>query len=153
MAINNGNLETVRDHAGNLLAIVLYGWRAAPGIRFFTEPDCSMQLGCMLRPAGYRVEAHVHREIPRTVTHTAEVLFVRKGSLRVEFYGAELQDLSSRVLRAGDVVLLLAGGHGLEVIEEAELWEVKQGPYMGKEADKIGLTGAVTTDVAAVSAT
>ena len=35
----------------------------------------------------------------------------------------------SKLLSKGDVVLLAFGGHGFEILEEAEIIEVKQGPY------------------------
>ena len=44
--------------------------------------------------------------------------------------------LESRILYQGDVVLLAYGGHGLEMLEDSEMIEVKQGPYAG-EMDKI----------------
>lgn len=40
------------------------------------------------------------------------------------------------MLHAGDVILLASGGHGFEIIEAAEIIEVKQGPYLGDE-DKV----------------
>lgn len=48
--------------------------------------------------------------------------------------------LESRVLVAGDVILLATGGHGFEMLEPSELIEVKQGPYPGDE-DKTRFEG------------
>src|SRR6185369_5395734 len=67
--------------------------------------------------------------------YTQEVLFIRRGRLRVDFYDETKQYLSSRILEAGDVILLIQGGHGFEVLEDLEMFEVKQGPYVG-EVDK-----------------
>ncbi len=53
----------------------------------------------------------------------------------MDFYNDEQQYLESRVLEAGDVILLVTGGHGFEVLEEVEMIEVKQGHYVG-ERDK-----------------
>ena len=47
--------------------------------------------------------------------------------------------LESRILESGDVILLIKGGHGFEVLEDLEMFEVKQGPYAG-DADKIKFT-------------
>jgi hypothetical protein len=58
---------------------------------------------------------------------------MKRGRLRVDFYDDDQKYVESRVLEAGDVILLVQGGHGFEVLEEAEFFEVKQGPY--KEAD------------------
>ncbi len=37
----------------------------------------------------------------------------------------------SSLLYQGDVILLAYGGHGFEILEDAEMIEVKQGPYAG----------------------
>jgi len=106
-----------------------------PGIHFFTPGEFSQQLGYMRHPAGHMIEPHIHNEVHRSVHFTREVLFVRRGRLRVDFYTDEGDYLESRELQGGDVILLAAGGHGFEVLEEIEMIEVKQGPYIG-DADK-----------------
>lgn len=45
-------------------------------------------------------------------------------------------------MEAGYVILLASGGHGFEVLEDLEVFEVKQGPYMG-EMDKTRFDGKV----------
>jgi mannose-6-phosphate isomerase-like protein (cupin superfamily) len=101
------------------------------GVHFFTPSDYSQQLGYMRHPAGHVIEAHVHNSVPRAVHFTREALFLRRGRLRVDFYTDSGQYFESRELGAGDVILLAAGGHGFEVLEEVEMIEVKQGPYSG----------------------
>ena len=93
----------------------------------------------MRHPAGKLIAPHVHNPAPREVIYTQEVLFIKKGKLRVDFYDSEQNYLESRILEAGDVILLIAGGHGFEVLEEVEMFEVKQGPYVG-EQDKTRFT-------------
>ena len=100
----------------------------------------SQQLAFMRHPTGKLIEPHVHNPVPRQVQFTQETLFIRKGKLRVDFYDPERQYLESRILRAGDVILLIQGGHGFEVLEEIEMIEVKQGPYVGEE-DKTRFIG------------
>jgi len=89
----------------------------------------------MRRPRGHLIPAHRHNEVTRQVGTTQEVLFIRSGRVRVDLYSLPDVYLTSRVLEAGDFILLSAGGHGLEMLEESEIVEVKQGPYAG-EADK-----------------
>ena len=90
----------------------------------------------MRRPKGYSIAPHEHNLLPRTIEWTQEVLFVRSGKVRLDLYApADRAYLQSRVLSAGDVVLLAHGGHGLAMLEESEIIEVKQGPYI-VEADK-----------------
>ncbi len=113
---------------------------AAPGVHFFTPNEFSQQLGFMRHPAGKVIEAHVHNPAPRTVAYTQETLFIRRGRLRVDFYDNDQAWLESRELRGGDVILLIQGGHGFEVLEDLEMFEVKQGPYAGDE-DKTRFDG------------
>jgi mannose-6-phosphate isomerase-like protein (cupin superfamily) len=81
----------------------------------------------------------VHKKVQREVHFTQETLFIRKGKLKVDFYSVDQEYLESRILESGDVILLIKGGHGFEVLEDLEMFEVKQGPYAG-DADKIKFT-------------
>jgi mannose-6-phosphate isomerase-like protein (cupin superfamily) len=128
-------IEQIRD-GEKILAIVIPAAYSADGIRFFTPDDYSQQLAFIGHPAGKVIPPHVHNSVLREVTYTQEVLFVRKGKVRIDFYDDGRRFLRSRVLGAGDAILLVSGGHGLEVIEAAEMIEVKQGPYLG-DRDKI----------------
>jgi mannose-6-phosphate isomerase-like protein (cupin superfamily) len=69
----------------------------------------------------------------RAVEYTKEVLLVRSGRVRVDFYSDDQAYLESTVLQAGDLILLAYGGHGFEMLEPTEMIEVKQGPYAGEQ--------------------
>ena len=119
-----------------ILAIIIRAKYHKEGISFFTPGDFSQQLGYMNRPKGYIIDPHVHNVVERKVTLTQEVLYVKSGKVRVDFYNDEQQYLESRIVVTGDVILLAAGGHGFEMLEDAEMIEIKQGPYCGDE-DKV----------------
>lgn len=123
------------EHAGVELAMILRASFHREGIEFFTPDSHTLQLGYMNRSAGYMIPPHVHNPVAREVHYTKEVLFIRRGRLRVDFYDVECSYLESTILEAGDVVLLAFGGHGFEMLEPTEIIEVKQGPYAGG-ADK-----------------
>lgn len=106
------------------------------GIHFCTPDDFSQQLAYMKRPKEYIVKPHIHNAIKREVQFTKEVLFIKSGKVRVDFYNDDKEYLQSTVLEKGDVILLAYGGHGFEMLEESEIIEVKQGPYAG-EMDKV----------------
>ena len=138
-------IENIVD-GGQLLAIILTHDHDASGIQFFTPDDFSQQLAYMHHPAGKVIEPHVHNPVRREVHYTQEVLFIKRGKLRVDFYTEHQAYLSSRVLVGGDVLLLATGGHGFEVLEEIEMIEVKQGPYAGA-LDKTRFTGVSATSI------
>jgi mannose-6-phosphate isomerase-like protein (cupin superfamily) len=125
---------------GNEFAIIVRSGFSQPGIHFFTPNDFSQQLGYMRHPAGHVIEPHIHNQVHRSVHFTREVLLLRRGRLRVDFYSDYGDYLESRELQAGDVILLAAGGHGFQALEEIEMIEVKQGPYIG-EGDKTRIKG------------
>ncbi len=140
-------VEEITYH-NELLALIVSRDFNNPGIHFFTPNELSQQLAYMRHPVGKVIQPHVHNPVTRKVQYTQEVLFIKKGKLRVDFYNKEQEYLESRILESGDVILLVAGGHGFEVLEEIEMIEVKQGPYVG-EHDKTRIPG-ITADQAKI---
>jgi mannose-6-phosphate isomerase-like protein (cupin superfamily) len=118
-----------------VLAIIVRRNFDKDGVSFFTPDEFSQQLAFMKHPTGKVIPPHIHNQVQRTVLYTKEVLFIRKGRLKVDFYDSDKQYKESTILVAGDVILLAGGGHGFEVLEDVEMIEVKQGPYAG-ENDK-----------------
>jgi hypothetical protein len=124
------------------LGIILRNNYKQDGISFFTPNDFSQQLAYMNRPAGYVIPPHVHNPVSRQIQFTKEVLFIKSGIVRVDFYSDNRDYLESRILTQGDVLLLVFGGHGFEMLEDSEIIEVKQGPYAG-DADKTRFSPAL----------
>jgi len=123
-----------------LLAVIIRSEYKKEGIEFFTPAEFSQQLAYMNRPAGYKISPHVHNKIQREVFYTQEVLFVRKGKVKVDFYNEQQNCVDTRTLGTGDIILLASGGHGFEMLEQTEIIEVKQGPFAG-EQDKTRFEG------------
>lgn len=116
-----------------LLALIIRAGYKAEGLHFFTPNDFSQQLAYMNHPAGKKIAPHSHNPVPRQVRYTQEVLFIRRGRVKVDFYDDERKHLEARILESGDVILLASGGHGFTMLEQSEIVEVKQGPYLGDE--------------------
>jgi len=129
-----------------LLAIIIRNDYSCEGVDFITPSEYSQQVAYMHHPAGKVIDAHVHNLVHRNVVLTQEVLFIKKGKLRVDFYDSYEDYLESVILEAGDMILLVSGGHGFTVLEETEMIEVKQGPYAGDQ-DKLRFEGIKDTDV------
>lgn len=127
-------IERITDHDREL-ALIIRSLYHKDGIEFFTPDTYSQQIGYMNRPKGYVIPPHVHNPVVREVHFTKEVLFIKSGKVRVDFYDDDQNYLQSHILYKGDVVLLAYGGHGFEMLESSEMIEVKQGPYAG-ETDK-----------------
>lgn len=123
-------------HKEKLLAVIIRTNYKSEGIEFFTPDDYSQQLAYMNRPKDYVIPPHVHNAVQRDVHFTQEVLIIKSGKVRVDFYDDDKNYLESKILYQGDVILLAYGGHGFSMIEDSEIIEVKQGPYAG-ELDKV----------------
>ena len=122
-----------------LLAIIIRSNFKREGIQFFTPSHFSQQLGYMNRGKGYKIDAHSHRLVERKVSVTQEVLIIRSGSLRIELFDSKQNFVKEVVLMTGDTILLASGGHAIEMLEDTELIEVKQGPYTSDD-DKVKFT-------------
>lgn len=127
-------IDTIQ-HDGQTVAILVRNSYDVDGIRFMSPTDFALQLGQMRRPAGYQVVPHIHNPVERHTIGTQEVLFVKTGRIRIDFYSFAQEYLESRELGPGDFILLAGAGHGIEVIEEATIVEVKNGPFI-EGADK-----------------
>ena len=121
-------------------AIIIRSDYHESGIHFMTEDNCSQQMAYMHHEKGKVIDAHVHNHELRNVIQMQEVLIIRKGRLRVDFYTNDKEYFGSKSLCEGDIILLASGGHGFEVLEEIEMVEIKQGPYLG-ERDKVRFQG------------
>jgi mannose-6-phosphate isomerase-like protein (cupin superfamily) len=125
-------------HNDKLLSIIIRANYKSDknSIEFFTPDDFSQQLAYMNRVKEYVIPPHVHNPVQRDVHFTQEVLVIKSGKVRVDFYDDDKSYLESKILYQGDVILLAYGGHGFTMLEDSEMIEVKQGPYAG-EMDKV----------------
>src|SRR5207244_2653345 len=90
-----------------LLAIIVRDEPWSDGIRFLTPHDLSQQFAVMRHPRGKRIEPHIHKPVPRSVQYTQEVLIVRKGRVRVDFFDNTEQYLESCILGKSDAIVLI----------------------------------------------
>ena len=133
-------IEHIKYKNDELLAIIVRNNFYSDGIEFFTPNNFSQQMGYMNRPARYKILPHFHNKIKREVFYTQEVLLIKKGKIRVDLYNGNQQFCESITLSSGDVILLASGGHGIEMLENSEIIEIKQGPYSG-DRDKTRFDG------------
>lgn len=133
--------QKICDHQGTCLAIVIRADYSAEKTEFFSNPEYSQQLGIIKYQQGGKIQPHYHNELARQVTYTQEVLVIRKGSVKVDLYDSTLEKVEDIILNRGDVIFLITGGHGFEMLEDSEMLEIKQGPYSGVSSDKTHFEG------------
>ena len=119
-----------------LLAIIIPNNFSQDGSTFVTPNEMSQQLAYMKYPKGKLIQAHQHNHIERKIYDTKEILYIKKGSLLVNFFNDEKKLVEHTIINSGDLILLVDGGHGFEVLEDIEMIEIKQGPYLGDQ-DKV----------------
>ena len=129
-------IEQVYDNDNNVIAIIIRSNYKKEGISFVTPNEYSQQMAYMHHPQGHVIAPHIHNEVIREIRDTKEVLVIKNGKLRCDFYTDGKEYIKSTIVETGDVIMLVQGGHGFECLEETEMIEIKQGPYAG-EADKV----------------
>ncbi len=115
--------------------IVRRKFRKKSGINFFTPKESTQQFGYMKHKKNYLIMPHKHNKRLTKILITTEVIILFKGILRVDFYNNKKIYLFSKKIYAGDIIMLVNGGHGFKVLKDVEMLEVKQGPY-SLSADK-----------------
>ena len=118
-------------YKNKLFALIVSGnYRNKKGITFFTPNDATQQFGYMKHKKGYAIKPHKHNKRITRILSTTEVILILKGILRVDFYNVGKKYLFSKLLRTNDIIMLVHGGHGFKVLENVEMIEIKQGPYI-----------------------
>jgi glutamate-1-semialdehyde aminotransferase len=87
-------------------------------------------------PAGLSFRAHAHLSTRRETVGTQEAWVVVSGLVRARVFDVDDSIMVDLLLGPGDCLVSFRGGHSLTVVEEALLYEFKNGPYFGQEEDK-----------------
>lgn len=98
---------------------------------FVTPAEYYQQCGFIVYPKDGEVRRHEHLPLERSLVGTPESLFLRSGCIEVELYNLNRELVKVVTLGAGDVILLVAGGHKIRCLEDSIMMEIKQGPYTG----------------------
>ncbi|MRI34332.1 hypothetical protein EOPP23_15185 [Endozoicomonas sp. OPT23] len=107
------------------------------GLNFFSQDSEFIQVGVWGYGEGKELKAHIHNEVKREVLWTQEVLFVRQGRIRANVFDTQEQKVAELEVSAGDIIILLRGGHGYDILEDGtQVLEIKNGPYVGPDLDR-----------------
>lgn len=118
------------QYNGDTAAIVFYNRPIDPGVHFYVDNNSTLQVGKQLRLKGEMINPHRHLPVKIKREETLkEVLYIEKGKVKISFYNDAWEEIDSRTLSQGDMVLLVKGSHGFEMLEETVMIEIKEGPY------------------------
>ncbi|NJD58369.1 MAG: hypothetical protein C3F13_00175 [Anaerolineales bacterium] len=129
------SIEFIKTKEDVLTSIIIRREYTPTETTFVTSPDLAQQLGFVVYPAGGVIKRHIHKNVDRQNISSSEALIVREGKLEIDIFDTEKHLLVTRELCAGDMVLMVSGGHGFRILEAVVLLEIKLGPYAGP-ADK-----------------
>ena len=130
-------IEQITDASGKVLAVIARAGYQPDKTSFVTPDSFTQQLGFIVYPAGQVVPRHSHLPIERHLAGTSEAIIVRSGRAMLNIYDDNKLQVFQTTMDQGDVVVLVAGGHGFEMLEDTVLMEIKQGPYTGlKEKER-----------------
>jgi hypothetical protein len=115
------------------LALLIQHSKLENKVAFVSSADDILQVGLMKRPEGELIQPHNHNPIKRSTTGTPEVLIIQSGHLMIDLFDNNQTYLASFEAGSGDIVVLKGGGHGIRVLTETNLVEVKLGPYVQTE--------------------
>ena len=134
----------IRIHSKNDTSALLHIiWRSSEGdkgkMNFLTPEDqCLQGAAGVSLPKDYTFGGpHKHLPQERTTNKTQESFVVIRGSIEVEMYDTDNSFIGREILNAGDCYIYLGGGHSFKILTENSLfYEIKNGPYFGREKDK-----------------
>jgi hypothetical protein len=124
---------------GETFAIIVRNVAAAEKYNFPTAPGESLQLGVLRFKAGDVVAPHAHHPKPAQAIAAQEFFIVQSGQIVVAVYREDGSQVARQPLGPGEAILLLRGGHGIEFSTDAQVLEVKTGPYVERKQDKYDL--------------
>ena len=116
-----------------ILAVIITAEYQPDKTEFITPPDYTHQIGFIVNKKGKTIVPHLHLPVERTIVGTPEVLYIKSGKVEVSLYSNEKEVVDTKMLNKGDIILLIDGGHGFKMMEDAVIMEIKQGPYVGIE--------------------
>jgi hypothetical protein len=124
-------------HKKKLYAMIIKNkYRNKKGITFFSPDNLPQQFGYINHVKNHIILPHQHKRRRTKVLYTTEIIIMLKGILRVDFYNSKNKYLLSKRVKKGELIFLMHGGHGFKVLKDAQMIEVKQGPFL-KIKDKV----------------
>jgi hypothetical protein len=122
--------------SGDVTIAHVYNLSVVNGTVFPTPPEFPLQFGVGSTPNGRDVPAHVHTRLERRIDVTGEFIFILEGAMVVVFLDDSGQPVGEHRLERLMGFLQVAGGHHIRFEPGTKYFEIKQGPYVGREIEK-----------------
>ena len=126
----------IKDKNGKLLAMVVDYISNKENKYFVTDNEAKLQVATFNLEKNDNILKHIHPPQQRNVKTTSEVLIILDGEIEYEIFDEDLEFCQSGIINGGSMLILISGGHGLNVKKNTKFIEVKQGPY-NESIDKV----------------
>jgi len=135
--------ETI-EHNGKILALIVRKKHVArlkksgEPLAFVTPNDFPFQIGIHNRKKEETLKPHFHLPFELLQNFSVqEFFYVISGSVKIDLYDDREHDakVAEVIVKKGDSIVLNVG-HGFTFLDDAQLIELKQGPYRGREQEK-----------------
>jgi hypothetical protein len=105
-----------------------------------TSEDKFLQVAAMKLGNGRTFQPHRHIPLKRESSITQESWVIISGKIKATYYDMDDSIICEEMLEQGDCTITLYGGHNYTSLEDGSLiYEMKLGPYLGREADKVAI--------------
>lgn len=122
-------LEFISHENLTIAIIIRSDFQFKDNINFVTKDDDILQLGYMKRSKDHKVKRHFHNTFDRKISKTNEVIILKKGSFKINFFTENNEFIKTLEVNKNDILLIQNGAHELEMTEDCEFYEIKNGPY------------------------
>ncbi len=123
----------------NELIAQIYNINSMNNTEFPTPDNLSFQFGVGVAKEDKALKTHIHKRAERVINTTSEFLYVINGMMKVGIYDEEENFIQNVELTDNESLLQFVGGHSIYLEKGTKYFEIKQGPYFGREFDKYDL--------------
>lgn len=109
--------------------------KISQGAHPITPADFPVQIFAINRKSGDVVKPHKHLPKTRQTENLQECLVVLKGKLKIIYHNSDGKKIKSVTLLPNDLLLSVSGSHSIVFLEDSEVFEIKNGPYLNDRLD------------------
>ena len=138
-------IKVIEQNQTIFAKIIRAGYQSSEN-EFFTKEKDEIQFGVASYPKNYKTGTHFHNHIEKETTQVDEILIVREGCARVDFYNNEGIYIKSSEIFKDDTLIIFKGGHNISFNENTKLIVIKPSTYT-QAYDKTRIIGVNDSDL------
>jgi hypothetical protein len=103
---------------------------------FPTPPECEFQFGVGVVDDEKFFQTHIHKNAKREIHKTSEFIYVLEGTMSIVILADDQSTVEKLSIKKNEGFLQYFGGHDIKADAKTRYFEIKQGPYYGRDFDK-----------------